>query len=106
MRTLVIVMVFQCLLLPVFCDNENALKCALDKGPCSPEELEIKNGLEVLLYDHCAKCSQQIIKMIESFLKYLVGKPEFDEFIKLYELDDEEVKHLEDVAKNGHKLRV
>nr|AMP19496.1 chemosensory protein 1 [Tomicus yunnanensis] len=62
--------------------NERLLKnyvyCLLEKGPCTPDGLELKKNMPDAIETDCSKCSEKQREGSEIMMRYLIdNKPEY-----------------------------
>nr|UYB94427.1 chemosensory protein 3 [Lytta caraganae] len=62
--------------------NERLLKsyvdCLLDKGPCTPDGLELKRNMPDAIATNCSKCSEKQKEGSDFIMKFLIdNKPEY-----------------------------
>ncbi|CAB3229073.1 unnamed protein product [Arctia plantaginis] len=78
------------------------MKCALDKGPCTPEGKELKFYIVDALKSGCEKCTDRHRKSIKKVIKHLVkNEPEYwQQAVDKYDPDKKYTHTYEKELKN------
>ncbi|CAH1123715.1 unnamed protein product [Ceutorhynchus assimilis] len=57
---------------------KNYVNCLLEKGPCTPDGLELKKNMPDAIETNCSKCSEKQREGSEVMMRYLIdNKPEY-----------------------------
>nr|AEE62514.1 unknown [Dendroctonus ponderosae] len=57
---------------------KNYVNCLLDRGPCSPDGLELKKNMPDAIETDCSKCSDKQREGSEAMMRFLIdNKPEY-----------------------------